>query len=51
MTQKQITMLRLIEKFGENAQIKLIAQYAEDEFMVPYQEAVKTINDIVEYSI
>ncbi|MGG4217265.1 hypothetical protein ABEW32_03425 [Paenibacillus jamilae] len=38
----------LIKRFGEDAKIETIAQYAEDEYMIPYELAVKLIYESIE---
>lgn len=44
MTTEQIeTVIRLLEQFGDDVPIKIIAQYAEDEFMIPFETAVRII--------
>lgn len=38
-------VLNLLKQFGDEVPIKRIAQYAEDEYMIPYKEAVNIILD------
>lgn len=37
----------LMKQFGEDVPIKKIAHYAEDEFYIPYEVAVKLIDESV----
>lgn len=41
----------LILQFGEDVPITVIAQYAKDEFLIPYEEAVVLIYDTVTASL
>jgi len=46
MTQEHIVVvLRLLYQFGVDVPISTIAQYAEDEFMIPYRTAVRILYD------
>jgi hypothetical protein len=37
----------LLKRFGEDVLIRVIAQYAEDEYFIPYDMAVMLIYDAV----
>ena len=50
MDNSRVVVLGLLERFGDEAKIKQIAQYAEDEFMIPYQEAVNIIVETIDCS-
>lgn len=36
---------RIMNQFGSNAAIAKIAQYAEDEYFIPFNKAVKLIHE------
>ena len=48
MTEHREQVLRVMKQFGEYVPIKVIAQYLQDEFSIPYDEAVKLINELTE---
>lgn len=50
MTLQEIIRL-LLRQFGENVSIRVIAQYTEDEYFIPYNEAVKLIHDAIMFEI
>jgi len=46
MTEHEI-INHLLKQFDEDVSISLIAQYAEEEFFIPYKRAVRVIYDSV----
>lgn len=38
-------VLTVMAPFGDDAKIKDVARYLQDEFLIPYEEAVKIIYD------
>lgn len=39
---------KIIAQFGEDAKVKDVARYLHDEYLIPYDEAVKLIYDSIE---
>jgi hypothetical protein len=44
---KVVVIRALIAQFGEDTPIRKIAQYAEDEYLIPFNQAARLIYELV----